>query len=86
MPDIDYQNEAQVEQLLAFRETSKAYGQKDNVAHADKQLAAFGIKTSADRAEAAKRRAAAAEATEAEEPKSEAPKGRSAAKKSTASA
>jgi hypothetical protein len=84
MPDIDYQNEAQVEQLLAFRETSKAYGQKDNVAHADKQLARFGIRTSADRDAAAKRRAAAAEVSE--EPKSEAPKGRSAAKKSTASA
>jgi hypothetical protein len=88
MPDIAYQNEAQVEQLLAFRETSVAYGQKDNVATADKQLAGFGIKTKADREQAAKHRRAAAEAAEAEAEDQaaadEAPKGRRAAKKATA--
>jgi hypothetical protein len=84
MPDIDYQNESQVEQLLAFREVSKAYGQTDNVRSADKQLAAFGITSKADRQAAAKHRAAAAEAEP--EAKQEPPAARQAPKKQTAAA
>lgn len=81
MAEVPYQNEPQVEQLLAERATAEAYGQKTLIAAADKVLATFGITTAADRKAAAKHRRAAVEAAEVEK---DAPVGRSASKKSTA--
>jgi len=86
MPDLPYQNESQVEQALAERETAEAYGQTTRINAIDKVLATFGISSKADRNRASKRRKAAqAELDEArEEKKSEAPVGRTAPKKSKA--
>lgn len=85
MPDVPYQNAAQVEQALAARETAEALGQTTLVDDADKILRGFGITSAHERAAAAKHRKAAAEETE-EEPKSAAPVGRSSSKKSKADA
>lgn len=90
MPDVPYQNQPQVEQALAERETAEAYGQKTLIDAADKVLARFGITSKADRERAGKARResleAAAEAAEerSDEARKTAPKERSTAKKSTA--
>ena len=84
MPDLPYQNESQVEQALAERETAEAYGQKTVIAAADKVLATFGISSKADRNRASKRRKAAQADADADAAKSAAPAGRSSAKKSKA--
>jgi hypothetical protein len=83
MPDIPYQNEAQIEQALAERDLAEVYGQTTLIEAADKVLASFGITSKADRAAAAKHRKAAAEESD-EDAKSSPPKERSSAKKSTA--
>jgi len=83
MPDVPYQNQSQVEQLLAERATAEAYGQKTVVAGCDKGLARFGITSKADREAAAKHRKAAAEESD-EDARKSAPKERSTAKKSSA--
>lgn len=62
MPEVPYQNAAQVEQLLAERENAEGYGQTDRVEAADKSLAAFGITSKADRTAAGKARREALEA------------------------